>query len=95
MNRIESSAARQVSHGAIAPLEFGVGVRPVACTPIAIAAIGVAAAATAYYAFRDYNTKHMDTTMNYDSDALESITGHENHLSVGELTGAIRGAVAG
>jgi hypothetical protein len=94
MNRVESSAAHQVSDGMIEPLECGTGVQPVACTPLAMAALAVAAAGTAYYAFRDYNTSQGYIAPKGDMEALESITAQENHPSVSELTGAVRYALA-
>lgn len=95
MNRVELSTKQQVRAGEIEPLECGIGMRPVACTPVAVAALTVAVAGTAYYAFRDYKTSHGYISPAVEMDNLESITAQHNTLSVTELTGAIRDVLAG
>ena len=89
MNRVESSARRQVPAGVIEPLEFGIGVQPVACTPVAIAALGIATAVTAYYAVRDYKTSHGYVAPYGEMDALGTQLAQENGMSADELTGAV------
>ena len=90
MNRVELSARRQVSTGVLKPLECDSGAQLVACTPVAIAALGIATAVTAYYAFQNYKTSHGYTAPYGEMDVLGNQLAQENGMSADELTGAVR-----
>ncbi|WP_326413314.1 hypothetical protein [Amycolatopsis sp. H20-H5] len=91
MNRIEVAVSRQVSAGAITPLEPGTGIDPVACTPVTFAAISLAAAVCAYYAIRDCGAGYMELDGNVDMGGMER---GADQMSVGDLTDVMRSSTA-
>lgn len=86
MNRVEFAAVRQVSTGMISPLETGVGVQPIACTPVALAALAVASAATAFYAYRACGGVDSEFDTQYDISESEL----NGDMSVSDLTEVLR-----